>query len=124
MIKAVYCIFFSDCLDEFKYDPEAFIFTLKNPHGVEPTQFMKRKECEYSLECTSNYGPDFCNNGYSDLIICNIDGTVECFIANNGTNGYKCHPEYKVALYASNSHYSEEPNLYIPVLDYQVYHCY
>ena len=123
MIKAVYCIIFSDCLDEFKYDPEAFIFTLKNPHGVEPTQFMKRKECEYSLECASNYGPDFCNNGYSDLIICNIDGIVQCFIANNGTNGYECHPEYKVALYTSNSHYSEEPSLYNTVLDYEVYWC-
>ena len=61
---------------------------------------------------------------YSDLLVCNKDGILTCFIANNGTNGYECHLQYKVALYASNSHYSEEPDLYIPVLDYEVYHCY
>ena len=63
-------IFPSDCIDEFKNDPHAFIFTLKNPHEVPPTRYMKRRESQYSLECVAKYGPDFCNTGSSDLLIC------------------------------------------------------
>ena len=113
----------SDCIDEYKNDPHAFIFTLKNPHGVPPTRYMKRRESSYSLECAAEYGPDFCNTGYSDLLICKDRIRVECFIANNGTNGFECHPKYKVALFASDSQHSNEPTIYVSFLDYEVYCC-
>ena len=111
-------------LDESKDDPEAFIFTLKNLHEVEPTLSKKRKGSNYSIECTSNYGPDFCNTGHNDLLIYNKDGILTCFIANNGTNGFECHPQYKVALYASDRLDSNITSTYVTVLDYEVYHCY
>ena len=35
---------------------------MKNPHGVEPTRFMKRKESEYAIKCDPEYGPFFVPN--------------------------------------------------------------
>ena len=44
-------------LSNYKDDDKAFIFTLKNPYGVEPTRFMKRKGIEYAIECCDDKGP-------------------------------------------------------------------
>ncbi len=33
-----------------KYDSKSFIFTLKNPHEVEPTRYMKRKGSRYDIK--------------------------------------------------------------------------
>ena len=32
---------------------------MKNAHGVEPTRYMKRKESDWAIECSSNCGPVF-----------------------------------------------------------------
>ena len=89
---------------------------MKNAHGVEPTQFMKRKDIRYSIDCHPDYGPTFggdicirdqCNEGNS------------CYIENNGTHVYECHPQYKKSLFV-NSAGTDEKN-YFSVLDYEVF---
>ena len=67
-----------------KDDSKAFIFTLKNPHGVEPTRYMKRRESYYAFRCYPHYGPIFGNYYWSyDIFIndnCNRENS--CSINN------------------------------------------
>ena len=89
---------------------------MKNPHGVDPTQFMKRKESEYAIKCEPEHGPVF----GSDIEIydnCNVRN--RCSISNDGTNEYECHSEYKSSFYVNTSG-SAERNSY-SVLDYEVF---
>ena len=90
---------------------------MKNPHGVEPTRFMKRKESEYAIKCSSYFGPIF---GNRDIYIgqnCNEENS--CYTNNNGTNGYECHPQYKSSLFVNTAKANKEN--YFSVLDYEVY---
>ena len=101
---------------ECKDDDKAFIFTLKNPHGVEPTRFMKEENDHCAIICRTNFGPIFVD----DLVLgdnCNKENS--CYITNNGTNGYECHPEHKSSLFVNTAKPDEE-NLFT-VLDYEVY---
>ena len=97
-------------------DDDAFIFTLKNPHGVEPTRFMKRKGSEYAISCYSCYGPIFCDDIHIDQY-CNTENS--CWIGNDGEGGYECHPIYKESLFVN----TDEPNYknYFSVLDCEVF---
>ena len=102
---------------ECKDDDKAFIFTLNNPHGVEPTRYMKRKESKYAIECIPEFGPIF---GKSDLHIAdNCNEENSCWIDNDDTNGYECHHEHKSSLFV-NTAKPDEMNLFT-VLDYEVY---
>ena len=86
-----------------------FIFTLKNPHGVEPTRFMKRRESRSAIKCVHLCGPIF---GDVDIFIgnnCNKENN--CFIINDGTSGYEFHPEHRISLFVNR----------FSVLDYEVY---
>ena len=83
---------------------------MKNPHGVEPTRFMKRKESDYAIKCDSNYSPMFSGDIYIHDH-CRIEDS--CFIYNDGTKGYECHPEYKCSLFVNSMCFS--------VWDYEVY---
>ena len=104
-------------LVEFKDDNEAFIFTLKNPHGLPPTRFMKRKESSYSIQCHPEEGPIFGNH---DIYIKNNCNTYySCSVNNDGTNGYECDSTYKCSLLV-NTDDSETEN-HFAVLDYEVY---
>ena len=103
-----------------KNDSKAFIFTLKNPHGVKPTRYNKRKVSKYAVECDSDDGPIFGNDDISDIYIgdnCNEENS--CYIRNNGSRGYECHPKYKESLFVNTA----KPNIrnYFSVLDYEVY---
>ncbi len=103
-----------------KDDPQAFIFTLKNPHGVEPTRFMKRKGSKYAIECNPNFGPLFCGYyGYDLSISNNCNSNNESYTYNNGTEGYECHPEYKMSLFV-NTNDPDKSNHFI-VSDYEVF---
>ena len=102
---------------DYKDDDKAFIFTLKNPHGVEPTRFMKRIESEYAIRCDSYCGPVF---GDCDIYVrnnCNKENS--CYINNDCTNGYECHHEYKCSLFV-NTAGPDERNKF-RVLDYEVF---
>ena len=90
---------------------------MKNPYGVEPTRFMKRKESEHAIECNPSRGPIF---GPLDMQIadkCNEEN--ECHIHNTGTFSFECHPEYKSSLFVNTAGPDEENNF--SVLDYEVY---
>ena len=93
---------------------------MKNDYGVEPTQYMKRQENGYAIECDSISDPVFGDEWNRDLMIgdhCN--GGNKCSIYNDGTHAYECHPEYKSSLFVSTAGPDEEN--YFSVLDYEVY---
>ena len=90
-------------IGETKNDSSAFIFTLKNPYGVEPTQYMKRRESKWVILCQSDKGPQFCNERGPDIVYVFQNGVCHGFIGSDGTHGYECHPEYKSSLYVGNT---------------------
>ena len=94
-----------------KDDDKAFIFTLKNPHGVEPTIFKKRKESNKAIECNFYHGPSFGNDDICIIDKCNIENS--CIIGNDGTNGYECHSVYTKSLFVNSIRFT--------VLDYEVF---
>ncbi len=98
-----------------KNDDKAFIFTLKNPHGVEPTRYMKRKESEYAIECHPDCGPLFGD----DIFMPIISNFHFCSIHNDGTHSYECHPEYKSSLFVDTA--GPDKDNEFRVLDYEVY---
>ena len=53
------------------HDYKAFVLTLKNPHKVEPTRFMKREESKNALLCTHLFGPCFGKMGLCVSYECN-----------------------------------------------------
>ena len=90
---------------------------MKNPHGVEPTRFMKRAESKYAIQCYPNYGPIF---GDEDMVIANECSKEDsCWIKNDGTRGYECHSEYTSSLFV-NTAGPDDTNGF-SVLDYEVY---
>ena len=89
---------------------------MKNPHGVEPTRFMKRKESKYAIKCDFHCGPIFGD----DIIFLNqIFKENSYFIHNNGEGAYEYHPEYKSSLFV-NTAGPDVKNLFT-VLDFEVY---
>ena len=112
-----------------KDDPQAFIFTLKNYYGVEPTRFMKRKESGYAIGCYPNYGPMFYDgkssadlyiydNGADLYISDNCNCNKESYTYNDG-RGYDCHPEYKMSLFVNTNDPDKENHFYVS--DYEVF---
>ena len=89
---------------------------MKNPHGAEPSRYMKRTESECAILCIPEFGPLF-NDDISIDVNCNRENS--CYINNDDTNGYECHPEYKSSLFV-NSAGTDRRN-YFSVLDYEVY---
>ena len=92
---------------------------MKNPHGVKPTRFMKREESHWAFISYPDYGPTFGDN-YSDIRLidrCNEENS--CFIDNNGTGSYICHPKFKSSLFVNTAGPYEKN--YFTVLDYEVY---
>ena len=43
----------------YKSDPAAFLFTLTNPHGIQPTKFLKNPNKGYSIVHLKEHGPGF-----------------------------------------------------------------
>ena len=87
---------------------------MKNPHGVEPTRYMKREESDCAIVCKSKFGPLF----YLDVCILG-NYLNNSFIHNDGTNSYECHSEYKSSLFV-NTAGPDEDNKF-SVLDYEVF---
>ena len=108
-----------------KDDGKAFIFTLKNPHGVEPTRYSKREKSEYAIECRQDCGPVFYGKSYNDSTIFITDKCsreISCYfdIDNDDySGGYECHPQYKSSLFVNTAGPDEEN--YFSVLDYEVF---
>jgi hypothetical protein len=47
------------CDDKYHFDPAAFLFTLKNPHGIQPTKFSKNPNEQNSVGHGKIWGPYF-----------------------------------------------------------------
>ncbi len=93
---------------------------MKNPYGVEPTRYMKRKESNCAIHCHCFFGPIFGDSWNGDLIIrkhCNEENS--CFIHNDGTHVYECNSEHKSSLFV-NTAGPDERNKF-SVLDYEVF---
>ena len=91
---------------------------MKNPHGVEPTRYMKKEESKETIRCNPFYGPIFCGN--DDYNICILDNcNIVNIIRNDGYQGYECHPQYKSSLFVNTAGPDEENRF--SVLDYEVY---
>ena len=93
---------------------------MKNPHGVEPTLFMKNEIGNKDITCDSKYGPIFGDNWNGDLLIgdhCNI-GNI-CYIHNDGTHAYECHLEHKSSLFVKTAGPGKKNKF--KVLDYEVF---
>ena len=102
-----------------KDDSKAFIFTLKNPYGVPPTRFMKKKESYQAIQCLSKYGPIFGNDHPDICIADNCTKEDSCSINDSSYLQYECHPIYKSSLFV-NTDGRNLPNRFT-VLDYEVY---
>ncbi len=92
---------------------------MKNPHGVEPTRYMKKQEIKGAIGCSPYWGPVF-GNDYGDITIAD-ECTKEnsCWINPPNAFQYECHPEYKSSLYVNTSG-PDNSNRFL-VLDYEVY---
>ena len=99
----------------------SFIFTLKNPHGVPPTQYMKKEDSKCAILCDPENGPIFGNNVISaDIFIgnnCNEEDS--CFINNNGNQQYNCNSDYKESLFVHTNKVNRANKF--SVFDYEVF---
>ena len=89
---------------------------MKNPHGVEPTRYMKRGDSYYAIDCDPNYGPCF---NWDISIHNNCNNHKSCWTENDGTRGYECHPKYKASLFVNTA--GTDKKNYFTVSDYEVY---
>ena len=93
---------------------------MKNPHGVEPTRFMKRKNSRVAIYCDFCWGPYFLDIAMkSGGVFLNKEKKSDCYIHNNGKGSYECHPEYKSSLFVNIAGPDEDNDF--TVLDYEVY---
>ena len=92
---------------------------MKNPHGIEPTRYRKRRGRRWAIECDPECGPVF-GDGTSDIVIANnCNNEWKCLINNDGANAYECHPEYKSSLFVNTAGPDEENKF--SLLDYEVF---
>ncbi|CAF1154722.1 unnamed protein product [Adineta steineri] len=64
-----------DCDGYYKHDPAAFLFTLTNPFGIQPTKFFKNFNGTFALCHAKNRGPHFGGairdeKHFCDFLIC------------------------------------------------------
>ena len=96
---------------------------MKNPHGVEPTRYMKKENSGYGIECDPDYGPVFGKDIYANYDICigyNCNEENSCDINNDGNGEYECHPVYKKSLFVNTD--GPDKKNYFSLLDYEVYY--
>lgn len=90
---------------------------MKNPHGLPPTRFMKKKDHFCGIKCISNQGPVF---GDNNLFITSQYSSGEgSYIFTTNEHGYECDPILQSSLFV-NSGKPTEKN-YTSLLDYEVY---
>ena len=91
---------------------------MKNPHGVEPTRYMKKKDSKCAILCNPEYGPIFGHN--SDILINkHYDVRNICWVQKEEDRSYEYHPEYKSSLYVNTN--SPDRTNFFTLLDYEVY---
>ena len=107
-------------LAQNKEDERAFLFTLKNPHGVPPTRFMKSNDYTSAITCDSQFGPVFGSRKSPALLLGPVPSIENsCYVCNNGTNGYECDSTLKSSLFV----HTADPDNHnsFSVSDYEVF---
>ncbi len=89
---------------------------MKNPHGVPPTRYMKRKDSKSAISCDPKCGPRFADDIYIGDHCYEED---KCWIYNDGTHAYECHSSYKKSLFVDT--YESTIRNEFRVLDYEVF---
>ncbi len=120
-------------IEERRNDSDSFIFTLKNPHNIEPTQYRPvANNTNSTITCDSNCGPIFGvtrnqrRRGYYSTYYCDIyidndcNKPNRCYTWNNGNGVYTYDSSYVGSLYVNTGSSSEQN--YFTVLDYEVYY--
>ena len=99
-----------------KADPNAFIYSLRNPFNVEPTQLTLREKSRVAITCKKENGPFF---GVTDLVINDQCDQEACRIGNNDTSAFHCHSIHKKAFFVGTN----DPNKtnFFKVFDYEVF---
>ena len=92
---------------------------MKNPHGVEPTRYMKKNGSNSAIACNPNFGPLFGNDSPDICIVDNCYDENSCVINESSCLQYDCHSDYRSSLYV-NSGGPDNTN-WFTVLDYEVY---
>ncbi len=83
---------------------------------------MKRKESDYVIRCSPEWGPLFrCGNvnGSDIAIMDKCSKEDSCWIYNDGMKGYEGHHEYKASLFV-NTNEPDRSNFFT-VLNYEVF---
>ena len=91
---------------------------MKNPHGVEPTRYMKKKDRHRAIECDPRYGPIFGSD--RDICIrdnCNKNGGWTCY--GDSYCSYECNNSLKQSLFVNTA--GPDYINYFTVLDYEVF---
>ena len=96
-----------------KSDSDAFLFTLRNPHGVAPTMYKVTNDGNYAYYCDSYSGPVFGRWALENK------GRRSSYIDTNEGNGYEYDPTYKSSLFVNTGGVSEQN--YFELEDYEVY---
>ena len=94
---------------------------MKNPHGVEPTRYMKRKESREAINCYPRGGPVFGNGGIDGtLLYINYQRDQErvSSFEHGVENAYEYHPQYQSSLFVNDAG-PNEVNYFI-IFDYEV----
>jgi hypothetical protein len=70
-----------------KWDPESFLFTLKNPHGIQPRRFVVNPNVHWSIFCPGSSGPGFgsAQAGF-DLFVADACDTHQSSVRGFGTS--------------------------------------
>ena len=94
---------------------------MKNPHGVEPTQYMKKKDSEGAIYCDPENGPIFGKNKESaDIYISDICCKEDsCHVNNEYEYEYSCNNKNNSSLYMKTNKSDEKIDF--SVLDYEVF---
>ena len=91
---------------------------MTNPHGLEPTRYMKREDSDSAINCALSYGPIFgsgCDIGIRDN--CNKNGGWTCY--GNSDSSYECNNSLKQSLFVNTAGPNEKNDF--SVLDYEVF---
>ena len=92
---------------------------MKNAHGVEPSQYKKKKGNKTVIFSSPKYGPTF-GSIQPDICIANkCTNGNSCWIGPSFCLQYESHPKYKSSLFVNTSGPDNKNSF--SVLDYEVY---
>ena len=93
---------------------------MKNPHGVEPTRYMKREDSDRAIKGNPRFGPIF-GYGYDICICdnCNKNGGCTCTCYGNSDSSYECNNSLKQSLFVNTAGPNEKNDF--SVVDYEVF---